>query len=56
MANSDDVIGSLVAAGIIILTGYGIYKFLQQFGDYEIGETITSKEAAKLSTYYYYSP
>jgi len=53
---SDEVIASLVGAGIIILTGYRIYKFLQQFGEYEIGETISHKEAALLPSYEYSPP
>jgi len=54
--NNDDAIAALVGAGIIILTGYGIYKFLQQFGEHEIGETITRKQAAILSTVGHLSP
>jgi hypothetical protein len=53
--NNDDAIAALAGAGIIVLTGYGIYKFLQQFGEYERGETITRKEAVTLSTYAYSS-
>jgi hypothetical protein len=51
--NNDDAIAALVGAGIIVIVGYRLYKFLQQFGEYEIGETVTRKEAAALSSYVY---
>lgn len=45
--NDSDVTGdmaSLIAAGFVLLIGYGIYKILESFGGFEKGQEVSSDE------------
>lgn len=44
MAKDDDVIEGLIAAGVLIAIGYGLYRVLKSFESYSAGDEINEGE------------
>lgn len=52
MSDNDDLISGLIAAGIIVAVGVGIYKVLKSFGHFENGEEISESNISSSNTEY----
>ena len=44
--DDEDIIGSLIAAGVLLALGCGLYRFIKSFGEYEEGDKINSTQLA----------
>lgn len=42
--STDDPIGELIALGMIVVIGYGIFRVLQAFAGHEVGDTVGRHE------------
>ena len=42
--DDDDIIGGLIAAGVLIAIGYGVYRVIKSFGSYSNGDTVNSDQ------------
>lgn len=48
MSSDDEIIDELVALGIIVLIGAGIYGIIRSFGSFEDGDEATKKQVLKM--------
>lgn len=46
--HSDDFISDLVAAGVLLIIGVGVYRICQAIADYEEGQRVTSQQIKSL--------
>jgi len=51
MTDDNDEIHSLIAAGVLVLVGVGVYKVLKTIGSYKAEQMISTPQAKSLSTY-----
>ncbi len=45
--DDDEIIGGLIAAGIIVAIGYGVYRVIKSFGSFDTGDKIHQEEISK---------
>jgi hypothetical protein len=51
----DDIIENLLTLGIIAVAGYGIYKILESFGNFNTGDQVTKNEIINSPSSTHYS-